>query len=109
MWWCSPPWPLCCDRSRTRGDRCRCHRPGNRPPDWSRKQILLADINTDSLAATADLMETSGYNVRTQQVDVASRESVRELAAVAADLGPVTGVVHTAGLSPVQAPVEALL
>jgi saccharopine dehydrogenase-like NADP-dependent oxidoreductase len=30
------------------------------------KEILLADINTDSLAATADLMETSGYNVRTQ-------------------------------------------
>jgi NAD(P)-dependent dehydrogenase (short-subunit alcohol dehydrogenase family) len=73
------------------------------------KQILLADINTDSLAATADLMEASGYNVRTQPVDVAARESVRELAAVAADLGPVTGVVHTAGLSPVQAPVEALL
>jgi NAD(P)-dependent dehydrogenase (short-subunit alcohol dehydrogenase family) len=54
-------------------------------------------------------METSGYNVRTEPVDVSSRESVRELAAVAADLGPVTGVVHTAGLSPVQAPVEALL
>jgi saccharopine dehydrogenase-like NADP-dependent oxidoreductase len=40
------------------------------------KLILLADINTDSLTATADLMETSGYNVRTQPVDVSSRESV---------------------------------
>jgi NAD(P)-dependent dehydrogenase (short-subunit alcohol dehydrogenase family) len=73
------------------------------------KQILLADINTDSLATTADVMEMSGYNVGTRPVDVSSRESVRELAAAAADLGPVTGVVHTAGLSPAQAPVEAIL
>jgi NAD(P)-dependent dehydrogenase (short-subunit alcohol dehydrogenase family) len=73
------------------------------------KLILLADINTDSLTATADLMETSGYNVRTQPVDVSSRESVRALAAAAAELGPVTGVVHTAGLSPAQAPVDAIL
>ena len=73
------------------------------------KQILLADIKADSLAAAADLMETSGYHVRTQPVDVSSRESVRALAAAAADLGPVTGVVHTAGLSPAQAQVEAIL
>jgi NAD(P)-dependent dehydrogenase (short-subunit alcohol dehydrogenase family) len=73
------------------------------------KLILLADINTDSLTATADLMETSGYNVRTQPVDVSSREPVRALAAAAAELGPVTGVVHTAGLSPAQALVDAIL
>jgi NAD(P)-dependent dehydrogenase (short-subunit alcohol dehydrogenase family) len=73
------------------------------------KLILLADINTDSLTAAADLMETSGYNVRTQPVDVSSRESVRALAAAAAELGPVTGVVHTAGLSPAQATVDAIL
>jgi NAD(P)-dependent dehydrogenase (short-subunit alcohol dehydrogenase family) len=73
------------------------------------KLILLADINTDSLTAAADLMETSGYNVRTQPVDVSSRESVRALAAAGAELGPVTGVVHTAGLSPAQALVDAIL
>jgi NAD(P)-dependent dehydrogenase (short-subunit alcohol dehydrogenase family) len=73
------------------------------------KLILLADINTDSLTAAADLMETSGYNVRTQPVDVSSRESVRALAAAGAELGPVTGVVHTAGLSPAQATVDAIL
>jgi hypothetical protein len=38
------------------------------------RQILLADINVDSLAATADLMHTSSYNVRTQPVDVASHD-----------------------------------
>jgi NAD(P)-dependent dehydrogenase (short-subunit alcohol dehydrogenase family) len=54
-------------------------------------------------------METSGYNVRTQPVDVSSRESVTALAAAAAELSAVTGVVHTAGLSPAQAPVDAIL
>jgi NAD(P)-dependent dehydrogenase (short-subunit alcohol dehydrogenase family) len=73
------------------------------------KQILLADINPDSLSATAALMETSGYNVSSHPVDISSHESVRALAAAAADLGPVTGVVHTAGLSPAQAPTEAIL
>jgi NAD(P)-dependent dehydrogenase (short-subunit alcohol dehydrogenase family) len=73
------------------------------------KQILLADINPDTLAATVALMETSGYNVSTHPVDVSSRGSVRALAAAAADLGPVTGVVHTAGLSPAQASTEAIL
>ena len=42
-------------------------------------------------------------------VDVSSRESVRALAQAAAGLGPVVNVVHTAGLSPVQAPPAAIL
>jgi meso-butanediol dehydrogenase / (S,S)-butanediol dehydrogenase / diacetyl reductase len=54
-------------------------------------------------------METSGYNVSSHPVDVSSRDSVRALAAAAADLGQVTGVVHTAGLSPAQASTEAIL
>jgi NAD(P)-dependent dehydrogenase (short-subunit alcohol dehydrogenase family) len=53
------------------------------------KQILLDDINVDSLAATADLMQTSGYNVGTEPADVSSHDSVAALAAAAAGVGPV--------------------
>ncbi|MGB8381888.1 MAG: hypothetical protein WCG47_11660 [Dermatophilaceae bacterium] len=42
-------------------------------------------------------------------VDVSDHASVRALADAAAELGPVTQLVHTAGLSPVQASVEAIL
>jgi NAD(P)-dependent dehydrogenase (short-subunit alcohol dehydrogenase family) len=42
-------------------------------------------------------------------VDVGSRESVEALAARAAELGDVRTVVHTAGVSPVQAPPEAIM
>ena len=44
----------------------------------------------------------------THPVDVASRESVHALAEYAASLGDVVNVVHTAGLSPVQASPEAI-
>jgi NAD(P)-dependent dehydrogenase (short-subunit alcohol dehydrogenase family) len=44
-----------------------------------------------------------------QEVDVSDPASVAALAKAAADAGPVTTVVHTAGLSPVQAAPGAIL
>ena len=44
-----------------------------------------------------------GFDVVPAQVDVGSRESVAELTRRAAEIGAVTQVAHTAGLSPVQA------
>src|ERR687886_347677 len=41
--------------------------------------------------------------------DVSSRESVSALAQAAAEMGSVTQVVNTAGLSPVQASPQAIL
>ncbi len=73
------------------------------------KTILLADLNEDTLSAAAQALEGVGYTVHTQRVDVSSRESLRSLAATAAELGDVTQVVNTAGLSPVQASAEAIL
>jgi NAD(P)-dependent dehydrogenase (short-subunit alcohol dehydrogenase family) len=42
-------------------------------------------------------------------VDVTARSSVAALAARAAQLGPVTAVVHTAGVSPEQADIDTIL
>ena len=72
-------------------------------------QLLLADIDAASLGTIAARLSDDGYRVATQVVDVSSQESVATLAKHAADLGPVTGLVHTAGLSPVQASVKAIL
>jgi NAD(P)-dependent dehydrogenase (short-subunit alcohol dehydrogenase family) len=71
--------------------------------------ILLADRNEENLAAAAATLEAGGHQIATQTVDVASRVSVHALATAAAELGPVTRVIHTAGLSPVQASPEAIL
>ncbi|MFC9059330.1 SDR family oxidoreductase [Streptomyces sp. NPDC057074] len=72
-------------------------------------KVLLADLHEETLAGVADLLREQGHDVVTQPVDVSSRSSVASLAGAAARLGPVTQVVHTAGLSPVQAPAAAVL
>jgi NAD(P)-dependent dehydrogenase (short-subunit alcohol dehydrogenase family) len=71
--------------------------------------VLLADLNPDVLNATEDSLSAGGYTVVTARVDVASRESVNELARKAGGIGEVVNVIHTAGLSPVQASPEAIL
>ena len=73
------------------------------------KITVLADFNEAAIEALAERMTTDGFDVRTQKVDVSSRESLTALATLAASLGPITQVVHTAGLSPTQAPLEAIL
>ncbi|WP_312180546.1 SDR family oxidoreductase [Arthrobacter sp.] len=72
------------------------------------KKILLADFNEALLEDAVATALAEGYDVASHSVDVSSRTSVAGLAATARELGTVTGVVHTAGLSPVQAPVEAI-
>ena len=71
--------------------------------------VVLADFNQQLLEAEARNLVQTGYDVVSHAVDVSDKDSVDALAREAADRGPVTAVVHTAGLSPVQAPVDAIL
>jgi NAD(P)-dependent dehydrogenase (short-subunit alcohol dehydrogenase family) len=73
------------------------------------KTVLLADYNEETLASVTESLSADGHHVERRSVDVASPESVRTLAQHAASLGAVTQVAHTAGLSPSQAPAEAIL
>ncbi|APX34035.1 short-chain dehydrogenase [Brachybacterium sp. P6-10-X1] len=73
------------------------------------QQVLLADFDEAALERVGTALAGDGFAVTTQQVDVSSRDSMAALAAAAAELGPVRHVVHTAGLSPQQAPTAAVL
>ncbi|MFU8947858.1 SDR family oxidoreductase [Mycetocola zhadangensis] len=73
------------------------------------KKLVLADFNEDGLTRTAEALRGDGYDVETHTVDVSSKNSVAQLAAAADAAGVVTEVIHTAGLSPAQAPAEAVL
>lgn len=73
------------------------------------RTTVLADFNEELLSSLAEKLHTDGFDVVTQKVDVSSRESVRELARVAAEQGEVKTVVDTAGVSPAQAPLQAVL
>src|SRR4051812_10173904 len=73
------------------------------------KHLLLADFNETTLQAAATALTDAGHTVSTQQIDVSDRTSVHVLAQAAAGVGDVVQVVSTAGVSPVQAPAEAVL
>lgn len=75
----------------------------------SGRTVLLADFNESTLTAAATALRGEGHDVVEQAVDVSERDSVVFLADAAAGLGRVTHIAHTAGLSPVQAPTEAIL
>lgn len=73
------------------------------------RTVLLADFNLELLARVAERLTEDGFLVETEHVDVSSCASVSKLARHASALGPVRAVAHTAGLSPVQGSVEAIL
>ncbi|MGO7983688.1 short-chain dehydrogenase, partial [Rhizobium johnstonii] len=50
-----------------------------------------------------------GYDVTTQQIDIADHQSVVALADAAAGLGAVARVIIAAGVSPVQASTQRVL
>ncbi|WP_263484228.1 SDR family NAD(P)-dependent oxidoreductase [Mesorhizobium sp. CA8] len=73
------------------------------------KTVLLADLRPENAEAAAKALSDAGYDARTTTVDVSSRGSVEALVAYAAALGEVTGLIQAEGVSPSQAPIEAIL
>jgi NAD(P)-dependent dehydrogenase (short-subunit alcohol dehydrogenase family) len=73
------------------------------------RTVVLADFDEAKLKTLTASLQGDGYEVVSQTVNVSDRASVASLANAAAMLGPVTGVAHTAGVSPQQAPVSAVL
>ncbi|HVN11486.1 MAG TPA: SDR family oxidoreductase [Kineosporiaceae bacterium] len=67
------------------------------------------DLREANAEAAADTMRNAGFDVSTTIVDVSSRGSVHALVETAIGHGAITSVVHAAGVSPSQAPPEAIL
>ncbi|TVQ40371.1 MAG: SDR family oxidoreductase [Wenzhouxiangella sp.] len=67
------------------------------------KQVLLADLQRKNAEAVAQVMADAGFDVRPTTVDVTSRTSIDALVREAVALGKVTGVIHSAGVSPSSA------
>src|SRR3954454_12735616 len=73
------------------------------------KHVLLADLRPENADAAAKVLSDAGFEVSTAVVDVSSRESVHALVETATAIGPVTGVIHAAGVSPTQASPATIL
>lgn len=73
------------------------------------KHVLLADLQLETAQTAVEIMADAGFETSTAVVDVSSRKSVDALVQKAQTIGKVAGVIHAAGVSPSQAPIEVIL
>ena len=73
------------------------------------KHVLLASLREEDAALAAVTFENAGFAVSVAAVDIASRESVQSLVKKATGLGPISGLIQAAGVSPSQATPETIL
>lgn len=75
----------------------------------SGKHLLLANLTDQSSIEAANALANAGFDVSAAAVDISSRASVQALIEKAHSLGSITGLIHAAGVSPSQAPIETIL
>lgn len=71
--------------------------------------IVLSGVRQDRLRAAVTELERCGIECKAAICDVTDRTSVSRLVDVAAELGPVASVIHTAGVSPSMHTPEKIL
>lgn len=73
------------------------------------KKIVLGDKNYENAKSVAEIMNNAGFDVEPCETDISSRESIKALISNAHEYGEIKMLVNGAGVSPSQAPVEAIL
>ena len=73
------------------------------------KKIVLGDKKLENAQAVGKIMNEVGFDAVPVECDISSRESIRNMIEEARKYGPVKMLVNAAGVSPSQAPVEAVL
>lgn len=72
-------------------------------------KIVVGDKSLANAQAIAQIMNEAGYDVEPVEMDLSSRSSIMALINKAQEYGPITMLVNSAGVSPSQAPIEAIL
>ncbi len=73
------------------------------------KKIVVGDKNLENAKAIATIMNEAGFDVIPVETDISSRESILNLIAEGQKYGEIAMLINAAGVSPSQAPVEAIL
>ena len=73
------------------------------------KKIVMGDKNFENAKAIAEIMNNAGFDVEPVEMDLSSRESILKMIDKALSYGEIKMLVNAAGVSPSQAPVEAIL
>lgn len=73
------------------------------------KKIVIGDKNIDNANNISKIMNDAGFDTVAIEMDLASRESIFNLIEEAKKYGEISMLVNAAGVSPSQAPIEAIL
>lgn len=73
------------------------------------RKIVIGDKKYENAQAIAKIMNDAGFDTEPVEMDLSSRESIQNLIAKAQQYGEISMLVNAAGVSPSQAPIEAIL
>ena len=73
------------------------------------RKIILGDKKIENANAIARTMNEAGFDVEPFEMNLSSRDSIRNIIAEARKYGEIKYLVNAAGVSPSQAPIEAIL
>lgn len=72
-------------------------------------KIVVGDRSIENANAIAKIMNEAGFDVTPIQMDLSSRESIKNLIREGQKYGEIKMLVNAAGVSPSQAPIETIL
>ena len=72
-------------------------------------KIIVGDKKLENAEAISATMNEAGFDVLPMEMDLSSRESIQNMIVKSQEFGPITKLINAAGVSPSQAPVEAIL
>lgn len=73
------------------------------------KKIIIGDKSIANAEAISKIMNDAGFDTLPVEMDLSSRESILNLIAEAQKHGEISALINAAGVSPSQAPIEAIL
>lgn len=72
-------------------------------------KIVIGDKNLKNADAIAKIMTDAGFDTAAMEMDLSSRDSIQAVIAEAKKYGDMQMLVNAAGVSPSQAPIDAIL
>ena len=73
------------------------------------KTIIVGDKNIENARTIVEIMNNAGFTAIPVETDLSSRDSIRSMIAEGQRHGDISMLVNAAGVSPSQAPIEAIL
>lgn len=72
-------------------------------------KIVIGDKRKENAETIAKMMNEAGFDAVSMEMDLSSRDSILKLIAEAQKYGDIKMLINAAGVSPSQAPIEAIL